>query len=261
MASETGGPIASCGRAVVCDDFESYAIGAPPSAPWSVAKSVGSAVVDGTRSRSGKQSVKISAPAATGYRSTLLRLTGGGLLPVTGSSVYGRMMFWLESAPTTSVHWTFIDGAGLVPGAAYHSVYRYGGQKPLPASDGGAAGNQMMASYDTPDSYAGTGPGSDCYKHSSGRAVPVAAWTCAEWQFDGATNTMRFWINGTEAADLTVSGTGEGCTQQPSTYVWTAPSFQQLDVGWESYQADDARTIWIDDLAYGQARVGCPGGD
>jgi hypothetical protein len=244
--------------AVVCDDFDSYPVGAPPPAPWSVAKSVGSVLVDGTRGRSGGQSIKITARASTGYRSTLLRLAGGGLLPVTRSSVYGRMMSWLDSAPATSVHWTFIDGAGTVPGATYHSVYRYGGQKPLPALDGGSVGSQMMASYDTPDFYNNAGPGSDCYKHSSARAVPVGAWTCAEWQFDGASNSIRFWMNGVEAADLTVAMTGDGCTQQPSTYVWAAPSFEQLDVGWESYQADDARTIWIDDLAYGLTRVGCP---
>jgi hypothetical protein len=29
-------------------------------------------------------------------------------------------------------------------------------------------------------------------------------------------------------------------------------------VGWESYQADAARTIWLDDVAIGRTRIGCP---
>jgi hypothetical protein len=248
----------NCGAAVVCDDFESYGDGTQPPAPWSVSKNVGSVTIDSTHARSGNRSVRVTAPAATGYRSVFLRLTDGGLLPVTGGTVYGRMMFYLESAPTMEVHWTFIDGSGLVPGTSYHAVYRYGGQKPLPGLNGSLGGSQMMASYDTPDFYSNMGPGSDCYKHASGRVVPVGSWTCAEWQFDGGSNTMRFWIDGAAASDLTVAGTGDGCTQQPSSYAWTAPSFQQLDVGWESYQADDARNIWIDDVAYGTTRIGCP---
>ncbi|MBV9949578.1 MAG: hypothetical protein JOZ69_22240 [Myxococcales bacterium] len=199
----------------------------------------------------------MTAPSATGFRSVLLRLSGGGL-PPAGNVIYGRMMFWLDSAPTGTVHWTIVDGSGLVPGQNYHAVYRYGGQLPLTGADGGFAGSQMMASYDTVDSNNGIGPKSDCYHHSKGRAVPVAAWTCIQWKFDGPNDTLTLSLGGTPAPDLTVAHTGDGCVNQPATYEWTAPSFQQIDVGWESYQADDARTIWIDDLAIGTASIACP---
>ena len=86
-------------------------------------------------------------------------------------------------------------------------------------------GSQLMANYETPDSYNGTGPGSDCWKHSNKIVVPVGAWSCAEWQFDGPTNTMRFWLDGAAVDTLTVMTTGSGCVNQSATYQWTAPDF------------------------------------
>ena len=119
-------------------------------------------------------------------------------------------------------------------------------------------GSQLMANYETPDSYGGTGPSSDCWKHASKVVVPVGNWSCAEWQFDGPNNTMRFWLDGAAVDSLTVTGTGEGCGNQPAGYVWTAPTFDRLDLGWESYQQDTARTIWIDDVVVSKTKVGCP---
>jgi hypothetical protein len=247
----------TCDGALICDDFESYPNGGVPTSPWAVAKTAGAVTVDTTRAHSGVQSVKVSAPASSGYQSAMLRFANHGL-PIASNVVFGRMMFWLDSAPATQVHWTFIDGSGLVPGASYHAVERYGGQVPLTAADGGFLGSELMASYDTPDSYNRVGPGSDCYRHSRARAVPVGVWTCAEWEFDGPANTIRFWLDGQALDDLTVAATGDGCTQQPSSYVWTAPQFTQIDLGWETYQAEDARNIWLDDVAIGPQRVGCP---
>jgi hypothetical protein len=256
-SGDTGGQ--ACGNALLCDDFESYATGGPPGGKWSTTQNGGTVTIDTTRAYNGKRSVKIAAAASTGSRSVMIALNGAGLLPVTGNVIYGRMMFWLASAPQTSVHWTFIDGQGLVPGQTYHSVYRYGGQ--LPVDNGSMfVGSELMASYDTPDSYSTppVGPATDCYLQSNARVVPVGVWTCAEWSFDGPNDTMHFWMNGTADADLTMNGTGQGCTSQPSTYKWLAPSFQRVDLGWESYQADDARDFWIDDVAIGTQRIGCP---
>jgi len=117
-------------------------------------------------------------------------------------------------------------------------------------------GSQMMANYETPDSYSGTGPKSDCWKHSTKIVVPEGRWACAEWQFDGTSNTMRFWLDGAAVDSLTVMGSGEGCGT--ATPVWTAPNFERMDLGWESYQQDTARTIWIDDVALSKTRIGCP---
>jgi len=121
-------------------------------------------------------------------------------------------------------------------------------------------GSQLMANYETPDSYGSNpiGPGSDCWKHANKVVVPVGTWTCVEWQFDGPNNQMHLWLDGAAVDSLTVSGVGDGCVNQPATYPWTAPSFDHIDLGWESYQADAARTAWVDDVVLSKTRVGCP---
>jgi hypothetical protein len=247
----------ACTGDIVCDDFESYAVDAAPQYPWSVAAPNGSATIDTSKAHSGTKSVKITAPASSGSTSTMIRLAGSSRLPVAGNVVFGRMMFWLDSAPTDSVHWTFIDGQGPVPDGGYPAIYRYGGQMPLTDSNGNFVGSQFIANYETPSSYNGIGPGSDCYRNAA-EVVPVGAWACAEWEFDGPNDTMRFWLNGTPVDDLSVVGTGDGCVRNDAGFPWTAPVFHQIDLGWESYQPDDARTLWIDDVAVATTRIGCP---
>jgi hypothetical protein len=36
-----------------------------------------------------------------------------------------------------------------------------------------------------------------------------------------------------------------------------APAFSRIDSRWETYQADAARTIWMDDVAIGEMRIDC----
>lgn len=248
-----------CATALYCDDFEAYDPGGAPGGAWSVSTNKGSIAMDTTHAFSGSRAVKISADAAGGYRSAMIQLKNTDFLPAAGNVIYGRMMFWLDSAPQGTVHWTFIDGYGPVPGQAYHALYRYGGQHPI-TDNGAFVGSQLMANYDTPDSYQNppVGPGSDCWLHANKKVVPVGGWACAEWKFDGQNSKMQFWLDGTELPDLAMDGTGQGCVNQGASFPWTAPSFERLGLGWESYQADDARVIWIDDVAIGTERLGCP---
>ena len=248
-----------CATALLCDDFEAYAPGSPPGGKWTVSTNNGAVVVDTGRAHSGSRAVKVSADATSGYRSAMISLADPSLLPVAGNVVYGRMMFWLESAPQGNVHWTFIDGSGPVSGQGYHAVYRYGGQTPI-TQNSQFVGSELMANYDTPDSYQSppVGPSSDCWLHANQKVVPVGGWACAEWRFDGPKNEMHFWLDGAEVPDLTVAGLGQGCVHQNASFPWLAPSFERIELGWESYQADEARVLWIDDVVLSKQRIGCP---
>jgi hypothetical protein len=245
-----GGADADCVNALYCDTFESYPVGPPPGGSWTAQTNTATIAIDTGQHHSGSKAVRFTTPGTAAFQSAFIVL--GSIFPVTGNAFYGRMMILLEAAPTASVHWTMIQGSGQVPGQTYHAQVRYGGQLPI------AAGSQLMANYDTPDSYSGSGPSSDCWAHADGTVVPVGVWSCVEWQFDGGASTMRFWLDQQPIDSLTVAGVGQGCVHQPSNYPWTAPTFDRLSLGWESYQADDPRTFWIDDVVVSLNKIGCP---
>ena len=255
-ATGSGG---GCGTALFCDDFESYPTGAAPAGSWKTQTNMGTVTVDGTQKHSGSKSVKFTTQAASNTKTAFMKLMGAPVFPVAMNTFYGRMMFYLQAGPTSSVHWTFVQAGGVVPNQtpSYHAVYRYGGQ--MPVMQGSTfAGSQLMASYDTPDSYGGTGPSSDCYQQSNAVVAPVGTWSCVEWKFDGMNNALQIWLDGKPIDELTIMGHSMGCVNQGANYTWLAPSFADLELGWESYQQDDARTIWIDDVAIGTERQACP---
>ncbi|XXX76371.1 hypothetical protein WMF30_52860 [Sorangium sp. So ce134] len=259
-----GGDSACADGELICDDFESYEAQGAPGAKWTVYTAMdGSAVtVDTTRAFSGTKSVKVTTPESSGdnnYKSAMIQFKDETALPVEGNVIHGRMMFFLEAAPTGDVHWTIIDGSGVVPdsdfeGMPYSAMYRYGGQHPI------EGGSQLMANYDTPGYWSDprTAPQTDCWHHAEGKVVPVNEWTCVEFSFDGPNNEMRFWLNGTEIPELKVSGTGQGCANNVENFEWAAPEFTSIGFGWESYQADEPRTMWIDDVVVGTGPIGCP---
>jgi hypothetical protein len=258
-AGDAGRPPDPCATARFCENFESYATGMAPTGNWKAETNLGAVSVVGDQHFDGQKSARFTTQSNSAGKTAYIKLAAPGVFPVPGNAYFGRMMTFLVSAPDQSVHWTFIQGGGLVPGQSYHALYRYGGQ--LPVSDGGAFfGSQLMANYDTPDSYNGTGPSSDCWNHAKGTVVPVGRWACVEWQFDGPNNAMHFWLDGTPIDSLTVAGQGQGCVHQPQTFTWTAPDFSTLELGWESYQNDTDRTLYLDDVVIATDRVGCPPG-
>jgi hypothetical protein len=250
-AGKSGDP---CATALYCDDFESY--DTKPDGKWSLKTSSGSVDIDTTEHVSGTKSVKFTTQAG-GSTTAFMRIQDASIFPLDGNVLYGRMRFRLESAPTESVHWTIIQGFGTVTGQTYHANYRYGGQHPI--TDGSTfVGSQMMANYDTPDWYSDKStPGSDCWHHANQRVIPTGKWVCIEWKFDGPNNGMQLWLDGTLADDLTVVGHGDGCVNADASYTWAAPTFSALDLGWESYQTDAARTAYIDDVAISTTQIGC----
>lgn len=256
-AGSGGGDAGSgCTSALFCDDFEAYGDTGEPGGAWSVRVNDAALTMDTERAFSGTKSVKVSAAGESG-RVAYLVLGGAPVFPVAGNHYFGRMRVWLDSAPTDSVNWNFIEGEGVIAGnPEYRAQLRYGGQHPI--TDGGTfLGSQLKANYETPDSDGGTGPGSDCWKHADKVVMPVGAWACVEWEFDGPNDTMRLWLDGVAVESATVAGRGDGCMNASDDSPWTAPTFQELHLGWQAFQADAERTLWIDDVALNTTRVGC----
>jgi hypothetical protein len=243
--------------ALICDDFEALAGGQKPGGRWRVGESedlsgnvTGSVVVDSTRASSGKQSVNISTAKAVDWKSAQLLFADTAVLPVSGNVIFGRAMVWVESVPETDLSWGLITGKGTVPGETDEAHYRYGG---------GAFG-KLTAIYDTPGSYAvpPTAPATNCWNAATSDVMPVGRWACVEWKFDGTNDVMQLWLDGFGVPGLNVKGTGEGCTDQAADFHWKAPSFTEIFIGWESGGADEARTVWVDDVVIGTEKVGSP---
>ncbi|MCA9669318.1 MAG: hypothetical protein KC503_27170, partial [Myxococcales bacterium] len=232
-----------CASALVCERFETFSAGQPPPAPWLTRENGGTVAVDTTRAYSGSKSVKFTTNTAGSgsFRRALIGYEGAPLFPAAADHLYGRMMIWLEAAPTGSVHWTNVQGEGDVPNQSFRALIRYGGQH-----DG-----KLMANYET------QGVGSDCWKHSQ-TTIPEKRWACFEWHFDATKDQMSFWLDGGAIADLTVTAKGSGCISNGTNGNWYFPTFDRVYVGWEHYQQTSQRTMWIDDVAFSNQRIGCP---
>lgn len=247
-----------CDGQFFCDDFEGAAVGSSPAAPWTLNAGAGAEIrVSNERAASGGKAVRVTAPSKT---AAFLELSASPFFPRSPNAFFGRARFYFESAPTSldpSVHWTFLQASGKRADDGHRAEYRYGGQQALFDGTGAFYGNQMMANYETPDFYSGSAPGSDCWHHARQRVLPLGRWVCFEWHFDGQNDTMELWLDGAPLDDLTVRGTGQGCVHQPADYRWTAPTFERVSLGWQGYQTDEPRTVYIDDVAFADERVGC----
>lgn len=239
-----------CAGRIVCDDFEKAQTGQAPAKPWVVraTQSKATVIVDDTRAFSGTHSVKVSISATTSsdtYRQAMLSVNGAPLIPLSNNTVYGRFLIYTDRIPDKSVHWTIAHGDG--PRGTLSATYNYGGM-------GG-----LMANY-----YRNTTPDpNDCWQ-TKDAIFPTNKWTCVAFEFDGTNNEMRYWQDGVEIPELHVLGntkTDATCTVKGVDGRWLGPdAFQNINVGWESYQYDvaGAHDAWIDDVILDDQPILCP---
>ncbi|KQS55586.1 hypothetical protein ASG17_05810 [Brevundimonas sp. Leaf363] len=240
LAACASAPTADPAVVRVTDDFEAYAVGAQPTGPWSVATSNGEAVIDDTRAASGRRSLKIHLTERGGV---LLTLRGGPLFPAGQDHLSGRMKVWLEAGPTDNVHWTLIEAGGRRRSDGRQAMVRFGGQHPIPG-----LGSRLMSNYDSPEYYATPpGPGSDCWAHAGDTDVmPEGRWVQVDWTI--GQEGLRLSLDGRAIHGLDVRDRGQGCLWAPADYPWEIPVMERVSIGWESYQTDGPRTLWIDDV-------------
>jgi hypothetical protein len=231
-----------------CDDFEQYAPGAALTANWRSILSPGSTVkIDGIHSFSGSRAVHFSHPAGAANRTAVIRKEGAPLFPVAGNELYGRMMVWLAQIPG-SVHWNNVSARGTAPATGLVAQYNFGGQRTYMANYAAVSRKALEV---------------DCWK-SAKSALPVKRWVCLEWHYDGSKDEMHFWADSQSLDDVTVIGKGQGCVRgKAGDGLWHAPAFNSLDLGWQHWIASPTDPVtevdlWIDDVAVGHSRVGCP---
>lgn len=225
-SSSSGGEVlegcAAHPDALLCDDFESSI----DAETWSIRTGEGGSVevVDGR--------LRVELGSADGGHG-FLRTTAP--FPVPDNRFFGRVMAHI-SPESPSNHSYLFAAAGTLDG----STARYR----LDSNSGGLLNSRYThASVPQHGGWRKNGPMAE---HET--------WTCIEWEFDGSTNSLRFWFDGVWNEEMSV----DGAVEDPP---WIAPEFSYFEVGYHTYQAPtngDSFVFLYDDLVLATDRVGCP---
>jgi hypothetical protein len=88
-------------------------------------------------------------------------------------------------------------------------------------------------------------------------APSAGNWHCIEWMVSGQAAGLSTWLDGQALPGLRVDGdpTPDVDRQWLQKTGWQ-PKLSDVRFGWESY-GDQANTLWFDDLAIAQERIGC----
>ncbi|GAA2131217.1 cellulose binding domain-containing protein [Glycomyces algeriensis] len=226
------GPV-DCPDGAVCDDFENQT-GTVPGGAWTVGASdctgTGTAAVDKAVANSGGTSIRIEG-GATYCNHVFI----GRDLPADAEwfRVYMRHTTAQPQNHTTMIAMQDRNDA--------NTDLRLGGQ------NGALQWNRESDDATLPaQSPAGV---------ALSRPLPVAEWTCVEFQISGG--ELATWVDGDAVEGLNVDGvpTHDVDSQWLAKPNWN-PDLADLRLGWESY-GNDADTLWYDDVAFGPERIGC----
>jgi hypothetical protein len=223
----------------LCEDFES---GTLDTATW--------------KARGAPPAIE-TVRAARGTHSAHFHTSDNGLeyitqtktFPAPNDTYYARVFVWFDSMPTAPdwAHWTI---SGAQAGTALDAPeIRIGGQWDT---------NRKLDLFGVGTDRGDTGDWTNLDDDPNGKpvAVPVKAWVCLEWMFDGSANQTRFWWDGVEHPSLATSSTNHGGSSDP----FILPAFDSMWIGWWLYQANTdppAFDVWFDEVAVDYARIGC----
>ena len=234
-AAGIGGPSLCAGsRYVICEDFESTAVGGVPTG-WT---KHGDATVQADQAARGSHALKIGA-ATSGERRIYADATK------LGSGHWGRIFYKVQApAPKPSsgsvIHSTLVGFQGSGPKNG-DSEYRV-----VDTVEDSTGKHQFLWNVQ-PSSVGEFGKGSSYNWMYDGN------WHCAEWHVDGPTQSYHFYIDGAEVTQIAIdNGAGNyNGTDIPNV-------FSQVRVGWYNYQsASPGFVAWIDEVAIDPSRIGC----
>ncbi len=246
--SSGGGDVALelCERSglLFCEDFEALPIGAASnttSAAWDVEAANGQLAVDATHAR-GQRALRITTNG-----NGRGRLTVSGLAPA-GNSLYGVMHVWVTAFPSAPdyAHYTLAEFAGTGSGTLLRPI---GGQYVPAQGVANPAGSFWGVGSDG-------GPTGDWTNWRRTAPSVAGQWLCLEWRMNAADGAIDVWIDGIAKPELSVTRTMHGGTSVDLTF----PAIDRAWFGWWLYQAAPtpaAFEVWLDDLALGDARLGC----
>jgi hypothetical protein len=263
-SSSSSGSTTGCSSLPLCDDFESDTAGMPPDPSlWTVlmgcnpnmmnttaptAPGGGLYVeVDAAQSHSGKNSLRVVGGDSCGYYAI-----NTSAFATLGAQVYVR--FWARFSGTpTQNHNGF---ASMYTGTATNFLQNYSNSTQLRL---GFQGDVIAWNYSKSDA---TLPDIDPMGEATSAATPANDWSCIEFHLDQTTGDIEFWLqpNASSAeasvAGLSYSGTStQGVNDQWHSGGPSSLMLKSFGLGWLGL--NDQYTAWYDDVALGNARIGC----
>jgi hypothetical protein len=237
-----------CSSLPLCDGFEQDAAGAMPMG-WNVVMgcnasqmpdgpAVGGGLivgVDSSQHHSGSHSLRVVDGDSCGYYAVNTSAFAGSKL---GPQLYARYWAMYSMGPTAG-HNGFM---AMTTSGGDH--YRLGFQ------DNVIAWNAEKSDSTLPDM--------DPQGTTLSAEPSANTWVCIEFHIDETNGHIEFWFNG--SAQPTPGLSFDGTSTQGVTDQWArggpspaAPT--DFGLGW--LHLNDAMTVWFDDLALGNARIGC----
>lgn len=232
------------GTFIVCEGFESTAVGAIPTG-WTRDGNAQLVQVASDQAARGAHALKLGA-ATSGAR-RLIRSAAD-----FGAAHWGRLFHRVQTPPPVPagggvIHSTIaaLQGIGPTIGPAeYRVVDTVENSSTMPAGV-----HQYLYNVQPSGSEFGKGSAYD-YRYDGN-------WHCVEWQVDATTQSYRLYVNGAEVTQIAISngagnhGSGPNRSELPM-------SFSQLKIGWNNYQsASPGFVAWIDEVAIANTRIGC----
>lgn len=239
-ASLGGSSLCDASKYAICESFEGGAVGSAAPSGWTAAASnygPGTLGIAEDQAARGKHSFKIALPNGAGSTEKFLQ---HGSLGALANAHYGRVFYRIQSPTTTAfVHWDLVVGAGSFNGS--NRRVRWG----VTGTGVGTSSSNWSWIYNIEQGDKGD---EDRTAHPQ-----LAQWQCLEWRWaGGATQEMRFYLDGKESTRFQVNGTLKtGASPE-------LPVFSSLNFGISSFHAlNMPLVIWIDEIAIDPARIGC----
>jgi hypothetical protein len=246
----------------LCEDFESTPSGSGPDASrWTQAApncsdNSGSAVVDNTQARSGGKSMRI----VSGANYCGHTFMASNIVASMGNVVYGRYFMRLGQA-LGDAHITFMsmcDGTDAATRGGDCSVSSSNGQMVQTSSKELRMGGQsgiVMWNRELDDA---TVPSLSPAGIAMSTMLTPNEWHCVEFGIDQAAGSVQTWIDGVAQPGLQIDGTATN--EVDAAWLrngnWR-PALKDLKLGWEQYSGAAGATVWFDDVALHNSRIGC----
>jgi len=236
---------------LLCEDFEQGMI---DPTKWDVKEGAGgTAVVQTTKVAHGKYALQVHG-LASGPDDYALIVSKNAPAPLNGAH-FGRANFFITPKPT-SLHIQMVfagkNGTGTATGPAPLPKLRY--MEVASINGGWQAGFDLLDISPLVEEVA-YAPGSP--------QVPSAVWTCLEWQFTDAPDTVNFWIDGKAIGTFDDQHVSYPSGHTPGTPLYNGSSsgliggFELFGFGFHDWHPSKAFDLYYDDIVLDTKRVNC----